>query len=241
MLDNNIYKNQQIPQFQAMSQTQSQNTQQQQAMQASNPELLKQNIQDSYVANRVSETTDDLKGMLYTAAIGVPAWAVATQAMDYYAKKSRGNYEDTLHHKVGQFGDDVTNYVKGSKFGKSSVGQGINSGFKSFKSFLKNNLIDRFAITRAFAYTPSKPELDMVKGQANGMWGMQIFDYPQHFFVPPQPGGRSPMGECNPLRAFVCNLHKVKLQNTPFLKEIGLQFCKSRHIICKVIVLEGLH
>lgn len=180
MLDNNIYKNQQIPQFQAMSQTQSQNTQQQQAMQAANPELLKQNIQDSYVANRVSETTDDPKGMLYTAAIGVPAWAVATQAMDYYAKKSRGNYEDTLHHKVGQFGDDVTNYVKGSKFGKSSVGQGINSGFKSFKSFLKNNLIDRFAITRAFAYTPSKPELDMVKGQANGMWGMQIFDYPQH-------------------------------------------------------------
>lgn len=170
MLDNNIYKNQQIPQFQAMSQTQSQNTQQQQAMQAANPELLKQNIQDSYVANRVSETTDDPKGMLYTAAIGVPAWAVATQAMDYYAKKSRGNYEDTLHHKVGQFGDDVTNYVKGSKFGKSSVGQGINNGFKSFKSFLKNNLIDRFAVTRAFAYTPSKPELDMVKGQANGMW-----------------------------------------------------------------------
>lgn len=111
MLDNNIYKNQQIPQFQAMSQTQSQNTQQQQAMQAANPELLKQNIQDSYVANRVSETTDDPKGMLYTAAIGVPAWFGITQGMDYVNKKCRGNYEDTVLYKVGNFGDKVSNYV----------------------------------------------------------------------------------------------------------------------------------
>lgn len=179
MLDNNVNKKQQIPQFQAMSQAQAQNIDNQQAMQA-NPELLKENIQDTYVGNRVADTTSDLKGMLYTGAIAVPTWAAISQGMDYYAKKSRGNYEDTVHYKVGQFGDKATNYVKNSRFGQSDLGQGINSKFNNFKNFVKNKIVGKSRILRAFVYTPSKPELDMVKGQYNGMWGMQLFDYPQH-------------------------------------------------------------
>ncbi len=180
MLENNVNQKQHIPQFQAMSQAQAENVQMQPNMQAGNSDLLKENIQDSYVANRVADTTNDLKGMLYTGAIAVPTWFAITQGMDYYAKKSRGNYEDTVHHKVGQFGDDVTNYVKGSKFGKSDFAHNINEKVNGFKNLIKKYLVDKLAITRAMAYTPSKPELDMVKGQANGMWGMQLFDYPQH-------------------------------------------------------------
>lgn len=180
MLDNNIYKNQQIPQFQAMSQTQSQNTQQQQAMQAANPELLKQNIQDSYVANRVSETTDDPKGMLYTAAIGVPAWFAITQGMDYVNKKCRGNYEDTILYKVGNFGDKVSNYVTDSKLAKSSFGQSVSGGFGKFKKFLRTKVIDKSRILRAFFDTPSRPELGMVLDQYMGMPGFLMQDYPQH-------------------------------------------------------------
>ena len=180
MLDNNIYKNQQIPQFQAMSQTQSQNTQQQQAMQAANPELLKQNIQDSYVANRVSETTDDPKGMLYTAAIGVPAWFGITQGMDYVNKKCRGNYEDTVLYKVGNFGDKVSNYVTDSKLAKSSFGQSVSGGFGKFKNFLRTKVIDKSRILRAFFDTPSRPELGMVLDQYMGMSGFLMQDYPQH-------------------------------------------------------------
>lgn len=180
MLDNNIYKNQQIPQFQAMSQTQSQNTQQQQAMQAANPELLKQNIQDSYVANRVSETTDDPKGMLYTAAIGVPAWFGITQGMDYVNKKCRGNYEDTVLYKVGNFGDKVSNYVTDSKLAKSSFGQSVSGGFGKFKNFLRTKVIDKSRILRAFFDTPSRPELGMVLDQYMGMPGFLMQDYPQH-------------------------------------------------------------
>ena len=180
MLDNNIYKNQQIPQFQAMSQTQSQNTQQQQAMQAANPELLKQNIQDSYVANRVSETTDDPKGMLYTAAIGVPTWFGITQGMDYVNKKCRGNYEDTVLYKVGNFGDKVSNYVTDSKLAKSSFGQSVSGGFGKFKNFLRTKVIDKSRILRAFFDTPSRPELGMVLDQYMGMPGFLMQDYPQH-------------------------------------------------------------
>ena len=178
MLDNNVNNKQQLIQFKALSSQQI--SQQQVPMQAVNPELLKENVQDSYVANRVSETTEDPKGMMYTAAITVPTWFTISKVMDIYANKSRGDFENTVHHKVGQFGDDVTNYVKNSSFGKSSFATSINNGFKSFKGFLKKNIVDRFRITRAMAYTPSRPELDMVKGQANGMWGMQLFDYPQH-------------------------------------------------------------
>ena len=178
MLDNNVNNKQQLLQFRALSPQQA--AQQQVAMQAVNPELLKENVQDSYVANRIGETTEDPKGMMYTAALTVPTWFAIAKGMDVYANRSRGDFENTVHHKVGQFGDDVTNYVKNSSFGKSSFATSINNGFKSFKGFLKKNFVDRFKITRAMAYTPSRPELDMVKGQANGMWGMQLFDYPQH-------------------------------------------------------------
>lgn len=139
--------------------------QQQVAMQAVNPELLKENVQDSYVANRIGETTEDPKGMMYTAALTVPTWFAIAKGMDVYANRSRGDFENTVHHKVGQFGDDVTNYVKNSSFGKSSFATSINNGFKSFKGFFKKNFVDRFKITRAFAYTPSKPELPMVIGR----------------------------------------------------------------------------
>ena len=178
MLDNNIYNKQQKPQFKAVLPQQA--AQPQVAMQAVNPELLKENVQDSYVANRIGETAEDPKGMLYTAALTVPTWFAISKGMDYYSNKSRGDFNDTVHHSVGQLGDDVTNYVKNSSFGKSSFANSINNGFKNFKGFLKKNFVDRFRITRAMAYTPSKPELPMVIGQADGMVGMQLFDYPQH-------------------------------------------------------------
>lgn len=180
MLDNDVNQKQKIPQFQSMSQAQSLSAQQQQAMQAGNPELLKQNIEDSYVANRVSESADDPKGMLYTAGIAVPTWFAISQGMDYFAKKSRGNYEGTVQYKIGQFGDKISNTVTDSGLAKSDFGQGIANGFKSFKNFVKTKIIDKSKISSSFAYTPSKPELDMVIGQYEGMRGMQLFDYPQH-------------------------------------------------------------
>lgn len=181
MLDNDLTKKQQIPQFQAMSQAQAAGitNQNQQSMQA-NPELLKQNIQDSYVGGRVTETTDDPKGMLATGAIAVPTWFAISQGMDYFANKSRGDYNATIQHKIGQFGDDVSNYVTNSKLAKSSFAQSISNKYGRLKNYINNKLIKNSKILNSFFNTPSKPELDMVKGQYNGMWGMQIFDYPQH-------------------------------------------------------------
>ncbi len=181
MLDNDLTKKQQIPQFQAMSQAQAAGiqNQNQQSMQA-NPELLKQNIQDSYVGGRVAETADDPKGMLATGAIAVPTWFAISQGMDAFAKKSRGDYQSTVQYKIGKFGDDISNYVTNNKVTKSSFVQSIVAKYGKFKNYINNKVIGNSKILTAFFGTPSKPELDMVKGQYNGMWGMQIFDYPQH-------------------------------------------------------------
>ena len=179
MLDNNVNKNQQIP-YQAI--TPGQLNQQGVPMEAgiqANPELLKEEIQDSYVGNRVAETTSDLKGMAYTGLIAIPTWYGIAKGMDYYAKKSRGDYETTVHYKIGKFFDDLTDKYKNSSLGKSSFNQSVNDGFKSFKKFCREKIIDKSRILRAFFDTPSVPELDMVKGQAKGMIGFLGYDYPQ--------------------------------------------------------------
>ena len=178
MLENNVNNQSQIPQFKAVN---SQNASGQPVpMQAVNPELLKQNVQDSYVSNRVSETTEDPKGMLYTGLLAIPSWFAIAKGMDKFAEKTRGDYDSTIYHKVGQFGDDLTDRIKGSRFGKSSFAQSLNNGYEGFKRFIRKNIVDRFRVTRAFAYTPSKPENPMVLTQADGMLGFFGGDYPQN-------------------------------------------------------------
>ena len=177
MLENNVNNQQQIPQFQAINPQAVQG--QQVPMQAVNPELLKQNVQDSYVSNRVSETTDDPKGMMYTGLLAIPSWFAIAKGMDKFAEKTRGDYDKTIYHKIGQFGDDLTTRVKGSSFGRSSFAYSLNDGYKNFKNFVRKNVIDKFKIARAMAYTPSRPENPMVLTQADGMLGFFGGDYPQ--------------------------------------------------------------
>ena len=111
MLNNNV-NSQQLKQlqaqFQALTPEQQEQLRQQVAMQAStNPELLKENIQDTYVGNRVTNTTDDPKGMMWTAALTLPAWYVIAKGMDKYAEHCRGDYEKTIPGKIGAWGDKV--------------------------------------------------------------------------------------------------------------------------------------
>ncbi len=180
MLDNNVNQNQQIA-YQALQAglPEANQVPMEAAIQA-NPELLKENIQDSYVGSRVSETTEDPKAMLKTGLLAIPLWFLNAQLMDKFAKKSRGNYEDTIQYKIGNYGDKIANTVTESKFGKSNFAQSLNKRYHSIKDFLKTKIVDKSRILKAFAYTPSRPELDMFIGQYEGIQGMQLFDYPQH-------------------------------------------------------------
>ena len=89
--------------------------------------LLKEDIQDTYVANRITNTTDDPKGMLWTGVLAIPSWYAIATLMDKYAQKCRGDYEKTIPGKIGAFGDKVTDTVKNSTFGKSSFASSLNN------------------------------------------------------------------------------------------------------------------
>lgn len=178
MLNNNV-NSQQLKQlqaqFQALTPEQQEQLRQQVAMQAgANPELLKENIQDTYVGNRVANTTEDPKGMAWTAALTIPAWYAIAKGMDKYAEHCRGDYEKTIPGKIGAWGDKVAD-----KFGKNSFMQSIGKGYHSFKNFVRTKIVDRFATLRAFADTPSQPELPMVRDQARGMLGFCATDWDQ--------------------------------------------------------------
>lgn len=176
MLDNNVYNQQQLQtQFKSLTPQQQEQLRQQIAMQAGvNPELLKENVQDTYVANRVSNTTDDPKGMMWTAGLLLPSWFVIAKGMDKYAEKCRGDYEKTIPGKIGAWGDKVAD-----RLGKNSFARSIGNGYKSFKKFVRTKIVDKSRLLRAFCDTPSKPELSMVRDQARGMLGFCATDWDQ--------------------------------------------------------------
>lgn len=183
MLDNNVNQNQ-IP-YQAVQATDL--NQQGVPMQAgipANPELLKEDIQDSYVANRVANTTDDPKAMLGTAGLLLPTWLLITQSMDHFAKHSTGEYDKTLQYKIGKFGDNVVD----SKFAKSSFGQSLTKAYRSVARFMKEKIIDKSRLTRAAFYTPSLAENHMARANQIGMEAMQLFDFsnPVDSFTKPE-------------------------------------------------------
>ena len=175
MLDNNVNKNP----YQIPFRTVQPNGLQQPAvpMEAQiNPELLKENLQDTYVANRVTNTTDDPKAMAATAALMVPTWFTLTQAMDKFAKHSRGEWENTVQAKIANWGDKVAD----SSFAKSDFMTGLGNRLKSFGNFIKTKILDHSKITRAMINTPSVPENGMAMANYIGMPAIQLFDYPQH-------------------------------------------------------------
>lgn len=162
-------------QFKSLTPQQQEQLRQQITMQAGvNPELLKENVQDTYVANRVANTTDDPKGMMWTAGLTLPAWYAIAKGMDKYAEHCRGDYEKTIPGKIGAWGDSTS-----GKLGKYSLVQSMGKGYGAFRKFLREKIIDKSRILRAFSDTPSKPELAIVRGQARGMLGFCATDYDQ--------------------------------------------------------------
>lgn len=140
------------------------------------PEKLKQNIQDSYVASRLGQLEDI--NPIQQAAVAVPVWYGLAQSMDKFAEKCRGSYADTIQYRMGAFGDRVSEGVSNSKFGKSGFANWLRNTYHSSAQSVKK-FLNKSAVFRAFDKTPSKPELPIVLGQANGMKGALLFDYPQ--------------------------------------------------------------
>lgn len=141
------------------------------------PEALKQSVQDSYVSNRVGqfEEIDPLK----LWSVGLPAWYVAAQSMDVFAKASRGaDYSKTIQGRIGNVGDKISGIFTDNKLAKSAPMKTFAKKLTSVRKWISKKAFDNSAVLRSFK-TPSQPELDMVRGQANGMRGFLMYDYPQ--------------------------------------------------------------
>lgn len=141
------------------------------------PEKLKQNIQDSYVASRLGQLEDI--NPIQQLGVAIPVWYGLAQSMDKFAQKCRGaSYTDSVQYKMGAFGDRVSEGISNSSFGKSGFANWLKNSYNSATTSIKK-FFNKSAVYRAFDKTPSKPELPIVLGQAGGMKGALLFDYPQ--------------------------------------------------------------
>lgn len=141
------------------------------------PKQLQEQIQDSYVGNRASQLSEINPAL--QMAVAAPIMVGLGYGMDKFAQKCRGNYEDTIEYKLTNAGDKITNSFNNSRLGKANWFKNLRSKISEYKSQIHKKIYDNSAIYRSLNDGITSPELDMVKGQANGMKGIQLFDYPQ--------------------------------------------------------------
>ncbi|MDR1327599.1 MAG: hypothetical protein LBJ74_04255, partial [Heliobacteriaceae bacterium] len=140
-----------------------------------NPEILRQNAQDSYVGGRTKQIIEN--DTLAQVAISVPIWYGLCQSMDYFAKKCRGkDYEKTIQGKMGAWGDGVAHKLTTGKTTSGPVA-GFNKAWGQFTTFLSDKVVNKSGVLRAFRDTPAEPTNKMARAQREGMIGFLQFDY----------------------------------------------------------------
>lgn len=139
---------------------------------------VKDRAENNYTSSRLTE----LLGEDYEkkALLSIPIWYGIAQGMDKFAEKCRGNYDNTVLYRIGDFGDRMASKFDSSAVGKSSVTKGVKGFFKGIGKFYNEKMLPNSAILRSLKHTPSVPEHSMVLGQAGGMKGFLLFDYPQY-------------------------------------------------------------
>lgn len=124
---------------------------------------------DSYLGQRISSFEDIDPLVQY--GVTIPTWIVINQAMDRYLAACRGDYNSSIIHKFGSFGDKVSHVLF-----DNPVGQKLNSVANKGKKLFKTKVYDNSALIRAFDKTPSIPELGLVKTQTGGIKTMLAHD-----------------------------------------------------------------
>ncbi len=168
MLENNVNNNPYKMQFQAMSPQLA--GQQQVPMQAVNPELLKPNVQDSYVANRAKASEDN--NPFAVLGVGAAVWYALAQAMDKFNPKCAGDYETSALGKIGGFGDKI------------STDTYVGRKFETFCNWFKKkftNLSGKSKIAYTLQNHATRPEWSFAKVPGAGVHGFLASDTEQVF------------------------------------------------------------
>ena len=170
MLDNNVNQNKYNQQFQALSQQQAQLAPMQPSMQAVDPALLNQTVQDSYVSNRLKASNDS--NPVATAAVGAGIWYGIAQAMDKFGPKCEGEYNKTILGKIGGWGDRFTK--------NTAVGRKLDQ-FANWVSTKFDKLAGKSKIAYTLKHHSTQPEWSFAKTPGAGIHGFLAMDTQQIF------------------------------------------------------------
>lgn len=120
---------------------------------------IQQGVNESPIGNAANQDSPALM-----AALLVPTCLGTTWSMNKFNKACRGEYENSLLAKIGNFGDKIGST---KLFQNSIVDRGIKK-YGQLKNFLNVKVIEKSSVLRSFFKTPSVPTNHMVLMQAGG-------------------------------------------------------------------------
>jgi len=129
-------------------------------------EKLKQGVNQIVSSNPALKPATSYNDYLYTAAATIPVWLGVSKLVDKF-DKACANTKDgskTVLQKIGDFGDKIS----GSKVFTNPVAKKIGKFCTDAKKFVITNIINKSAILRSMAYTPSVPTCKAVTSMLNG-------------------------------------------------------------------------
>lgn len=138
-------------------------------------EKLKENVDNSYLANRVKASSGEETNPLLYAGTGAAIWYGISQGMDVFNKKCATDYEKSIFGKLGAFGDRITNSWNNTAVGKffnKILGKGKDIG---------HWMSEKNDIAYALANHSTQPEWGFAKTPGKGVHGFLAMDMQQVF------------------------------------------------------------
>ena len=138
-------------------------------------EKLKENVDNSYLANRVKASSGEETNPLLYAGTGAAIWYGISQGMDVFNKKCATDYEKSIFGELGAFGDRITNSWNNTAVGKffnKILGKGKDIG---------HWMSEKNDIAYALANHSTQPEWGFAKTPGKGVHGFLAMDMQQVF------------------------------------------------------------
>ena len=138
-------------------------------------EKLKENVDNSYLANRVKASSGEETNPLLYAGTGAAIWYGISQGMDVFNKKCATDYEKSIFGELGAFGDRITN-----SWNNTAVGKFFNKILGKGKD-LGHWMSEKNDIAYALANHSTQPEWGFAKTPGKGVHGFLAMDMQQVF------------------------------------------------------------
>lgn len=137
------------------------------SMQGIDQTSVKQTVDNSYLANRAKASADS--NPLAVGGLTAGLWYAISQGMDKGNKKFGGEWDKSIHGRVGAFGDKISGTKLGSK---------IDRGLRKLNVFF-HNLSKKSKIVYSLRNHATRPENAFAKTPGKGVEGFLAMDAQQ--------------------------------------------------------------